>query len=191
MEQYGVAESEGGNRIVSCSKDGDARLWDALSGEAIGITLRGYGGRVTCIAISRDGKLVMSSSRDENVRHWDVSAERNGSGDNRLLTSLEEYHFDPFRVSISSVSVCRKGKIAVSGSIANGTLQRWDVLTGEVVSGPILGHAESSGVHSVAISRDGTPIVSGGWDGRVRRWNALTGEAWANLGPDTAKGYVL
>ena len=43
------------------------RLSDGLSGEAIEIPLRGHGGRANCIAISRDGKLVIYGSRDRNV----------------------------------------------------------------------------------------------------------------------------
>ena len=171
-----VSVSKDGNCIVSCSLDGDVRLWDTLSGEAIGIPLRGYGGEVTCIAISRDGKLVMSGSMDGNIRHWDVAAERNGSENHRLLTSLDENGFELFPRSIATLSVCWNGKIAVSGS-KDGIVQRWDVLTGEAVGGPMLGDAESSEVYSVAISRDGTLIVSGDSDGIVRLWNASTGEA--------------
>ena len=37
-----VAVNEEGNRSVSCSEDDDVRLWDSLSGEVIGIPLRGY-----------------------------------------------------------------------------------------------------------------------------------------------------
>ena len=38
-------------------------------------------------------------------------------------------------------------------------------------------HGYRSGVYSIAISRDGTLIVSGDGYGIVRRWNLLTGEA--------------
>ena len=151
-------------------------LWEALSGEAIGIPLRGHGDHVTCIAISRDGKLVMSGSREGTVQLWDVSAERNGSENHRLVRSRYEDGVDHVQRSTVSLSVCANGQIAVSGS-EDGTLQRWDVLTGEVVGESMLGHGSEGWQNPVAISRDGTLIVSGGGDCMVRRWNASTGEA--------------
>ena len=171
-----VAVSDDGNRIVSCSVDGDVRLWDARSGEAIGIPLRGHGGPVTCVAISRDGKLVLSGDMDYVVREWDVSAERNVTEQQLLLTSPDELRSDPYQRRIVSLSLCANRKLAVSVS-AGGSLQRWDMLTGEAVGGHMQGNSCESGVKSVAISRDGTLIVSGDYYGIVRRWDASTGEA--------------
>ena len=51
------------------------------------------------------------------------------------------------------------------------------MLTGEAVGVSIQGHASESWRYPVAISRDGTLIVSGGGDCMVRRRNASTGEA--------------
>ena len=58
-----------------------------------------------------------------------------------------------------------------------GTVQIWDVLTGEAMGRPMLGHTGESEVYSVEISRDGTLIVSGYRHGMVRRLDASTGEA--------------
>ena len=171
-----VAVSEDRNCIVSCSVDGDVRLWGTLSGGAIGIPLRGHGGSVSCVAISRNCKFVLSGCLHGTVRQWDVSAERNVTEQHLLLTSPDELHSNPIREVITSLSVCANGKLAVSGS-ADGTVQRWDMLTGEAMGRPMLGHARKSWVCSVAISRDGTLIVSGDSDGMVRRWDASTGEA--------------
>ena len=54
---------------------------------------------------------------------------------------------------MSSLSVYTNGKLAVSGSFS-GTVQRWDMLTGEAAIQTMLGHAEASGEVSVAVSRN-------------------------------------
>ena len=126
-------------------------LWGASSGEAIGIPLRGHGDIVSCVAITRDGKLVMSGSRDYTVRQWDVSAERNVTKQHLLSTSLDEIRYDPRRRRIVSLSVCANGKFVVSGS-GVGTIQRWDMLTGEALGRPMVGHACKRVVCAVAIN---------------------------------------
>ena len=173
-EINGLAISEDGRCIVSSSGDCDVRLWNALSGEAIGLPLRGHESSVSGIAISRDGNLVLSGSFDMTVRQWDVSAQGNVSEQYRLSIVREENLFCP-KKNVLSVVVCANGKLAVSSSNDN-TVQRWDILTGEAVGRPMLGHTGRGGVHCVAISRDGTLIVTGGSDKMVRRWDGLTGE---------------
>ena len=152
------------------------RFWDALSGEAIGKPLITHSNSVTCVAISRDGKHVLSSFMDNIVRQWDVSEQRNVTEQRLSLTSPDEVCSDSTLRTTVSLSVCANRNLVVSGS-CGGTVQKWDMLTGEAVGRPMLGHARGSCVHSVAISRDGTLIVSGGSDGMVRRWDASTGEA--------------
>jgi WD40 repeat protein len=47
------------------------KLWDAATGREKA-TLDGHTGKVTSVAISRDGKRVVSGSRDNTVKVWDV-----------------------------------------------------------------------------------------------------------------------
>ena len=68
-------------------------------------------GFATRIAMTIDSALVMSGSRDMNGQHVDVSAERNSSGNHRLLTSLEEDDLDPSKMIIVSLSVYGNGKL--------------------------------------------------------------------------------
>ena len=61
----------------------------------------------------------------------------------------------------------------MSGSY-DKTVRRWDSSTGHPIGLPMVGH--ENWVESVAISLDGSLIVSGSQDKTVRRWNATTGE---------------
>ena len=58
-----------GNRIVTASQDGTARLWDG-AGRPITI-LQGHKGRVSFARFSPDGNLVVTGSEDKTARLWD------------------------------------------------------------------------------------------------------------------------
>ena len=119
-------------------------LWDALSGEAIGVPYRVHAESVTCVAISKDCKPFLSSSLDGTVRHREVSAERNITEQHILSAVPDEVRSYLIQRPIVSLSVCAIGMIALPGSLS-GTVQRWDTLTGDAMGLPILGHAERSG----------------------------------------------
>ncbi|KAG0701505.1 quinon protein alcohol dehydrogenase-like superfamily [Suillus ampliporus] len=61
----------------------------------------------------------------------------------------------------------------MSGSDDN-TIRIWDLETGEAFGAPLRGHTGS--VQSIAISSDGSHIVSGSYDQTIRVWDAETGE---------------
>ena len=158
-----LALSEDNKYIVSGSYSGEICLWDSLNGEAIGLPLQGPKSYVNSVAISREGKLILSGHGDGTVRHWYVSAQGNVLEEPCSLGLLEMP-----RISCIALSAC--GKLAVACS-ENG-IQKWNISTGEAVS-PLM----RGGGRRVAISKDGTLIVSGDYDGTVRRWDGSTGES--------------
>jgi WD40 repeat protein len=60
-------------RLVSGSRDGTVRLWDAQSGAEAAI-LRGHDRDVTYLSWSADGQRIVSGSRDGAVRLWDAQS---------------------------------------------------------------------------------------------------------------------
>ena len=52
-------------------------MWDASSGEVIGLPLQGCNSNVEAVAIGRKDKLILSGHFDGTVRHWHVSVQRN------------------------------------------------------------------------------------------------------------------
>ena len=70
-----VEVSRDGSQIVTASKDGDARLWDARTGETVWV-LRGHGGTVFDASFSPNGRFVVTGG-PATAGVWDtVTRER-------------------------------------------------------------------------------------------------------------------
>jgi hypothetical protein len=135
----------------------------------------GHVGAVTCVALSTDGKTLVSGSGDKTIIVWDVR-----SGQQRATL---KGHTD----AVTSVALSGDDKTLVSGS-ADKTINVWDVGTGKERS-TLKGHAES--VTSVALSGDGKILVSGSEDNTVKVWDLNTGKESATLkGHADAVNYV-
>ncbi|WP_043413725.1 WD40 repeat domain-containing protein, partial [Archangium violaceum] len=66
-EVRSAAFSPDGQRVLTASEDGTARVWNGL-GEPV--VLAGHEGAVTCAAFSADGHRVLTASEDGAVRVW-------------------------------------------------------------------------------------------------------------------------
>jgi serine/threonine protein kinase len=58
-----------GNYVISASADKNIGVWDASSGNLVN-TLIGHSDAVLSLSLSRDGKLLVSSSKDGTIRLW-------------------------------------------------------------------------------------------------------------------------
>ncbi|WP_448541461.1 WD40 repeat domain-containing protein, partial [Roseiflexus sp.] len=129
-------------------------------------SLEGHTHWVSAVALSPDGRTIVSGSRDCTVKVWD-----NASG--RLLRSLDS-HTDWVR----AVAFSPDGRTIVSGA-DDGTVKVWDASTGRLLRSPA-GHTDR--VRAVALSPDGRTIVSGGsFDRTVKVWDARDGRLRRSL----------
>jgi WD40 repeat protein len=64
-----AAFSADGQRVVTASSDGTARVWDASSGKSLA-TLSGHTKAVNAAAFSVDGQRVVTASSDGTARIW-------------------------------------------------------------------------------------------------------------------------
>ncbi|MEH2183161.1 TIR domain-containing protein [Nostoc sp.] len=129
------------------------------------------------IAITPDGKTVISGSGDATLKVWDLA-----SGECRA-TFAE--HMD----DVLGVAITADGKTVVSGS-EDATLKAWDLATGECRA-TFADHTDT--VFGVAITPDGKTVVSGSMDDTLKVWDLATGKCRATFAghTDTVFGVAI
>jgi hypothetical protein len=123
---------------------------------------------VSAVAVSPDGRFIVSGSQDRTVKVWDAQS-------GALLRSLKGH------TSVSAVAVSPDGRFIVSGS-GDRTVKVWDAQSGALLRS-LGGH--TGPVHAVAVSPDGRFIISGSWDQTVKVWDAQSGALLRSLGGHT------
>ncbi|KAJ3260239.1 hypothetical protein HDU77_001472 [Chytriomyces hyalinus] len=129
------------------------------------MTLFGHMVGVISVAISLDGKTVISGSRDKTVKVWDM---QKGTSTRTL-----KGHF----ADVTSVAISRDSRTIVSGSTDN-TVKVWDMQKGTCTR-TLEGHSDK--VTSVAISPDSRIIVSGSTDNTMKVWDMQKGTCTRTL----------
>lgn len=122
--------------------------------------LDGHTETVLTLAVTPDGKKVISGSKDHSIRVWDVKTGQ------CVRTFYGHTHF------VNAVALALDGNCIVSAS-HDGTIRVWDLEAGECLK-TLEGHKGT--VNTVAIAPDGKTIVSGGADKTVRIWSLKTGQ---------------
>jgi tricorn protease-like protein len=117
------------------------------------------------IALSPNGKTLVSGNHDGKVRLWDVEMGK--------VVAKWTGHSE----GVMSVCWSAGGNRVVSGS-RDGTTRVWNVKTGEQILKIKTGHEE---VWAVIYSPDNTQIATGGYIGGVKIWDAKTGELITTL----------
>lgn len=162
----------------------------------------GHMGYVTAIAITPNGKQIISVSDDCTVRIWDIESGENiktfkQSGqifsmavmpiEKQIVIGPDDYNIYVLDMEtskclkmmilghigpVTAVTVTPNGKQVVSGSMDN-TVRIWDIETGENIR-TLEGH--KSTVKTIVVMSNGKQIVSGAGDYYIRIWDIKTGE---------------
>jgi len=109
---------------------------------------------VRSLAISADGKILVSGSRDKTIKIWHLET-------GELLHTLQG-HWD----GVYAIALSPDGQIIASGSV-DKTIKLWHLETGELL-GTFSGHANT--VTALAFTASGEILVSGSLDKTIKIW---------------------
>jgi WD40 repeat protein len=140
-------------------------------------TLKGHSD-VWCIAISSDGKLVASGSKDGTVKLWDTT-----TGKEKMTLTGQPTAVTVGSRSVRSVAFSSDSKLLASGD-NNGTVRLWDLATGKekATLGPRNdgrgkeGHIAGHGILSLSFGGEDKLLASGSDDFSAVLWDVTTGK---------------
>jgi len=176
---YSVAFDPDGSAVASAGYDRRLLLWNPddlkpfdfeaiLEGEDVSTEFRefsGHKGAVQAVRFSRDGSMLVSGSRDNSVKVWDVA------------TGTAVKTFRGHYSGVSDVAFDHDGRRVVSAGRDHQTIV-WSVDNYEefrTLYGRTLdGHEDV--VLSASFSADGERIVTASRDRTARTWETSTGE---------------
>lgn len=122
--------------------------WDAVQ------TWHDHTEAISAIALSRDGKFLVSGSWDATVKFWNL---RTG-----MVFHTLTQHAGP----ITAIALSLNGELLATAS--HQTIKLWDLKMGNLLR-TLSAHTDP--INALAISPDNYELVSGGQDGRVCFWN--------------------
>lgn len=175
-ELHGAARFEGGTSGLTClvqtpdgdhlaagATDGSIALWDLRARTSAPVPLSGHTERVNDLAVSADGRTLVSASDDDTLRVWNL-----GAADPGVASIVFAGHTG----DVTRVELAARDSKAVSTALDH-TVRVWDLAKRDrVVDAYVLGeHAGTIG--ALAIAPDGLWAASTGEQGEVRVWDVL------------------
>ena len=162
------------NLIVSGSKDGTIRLWDILSGLCVH-TLRQTLGEVTSVSLASNGFTLLSGSRNNSNRLWDMrmlNAPRTALPTARSNSQLEQRPIQRFKGHQNTAKNVVRAALGpresfVLGGSEDGAVYIWDVATGKLLE-KLTDHAGVT--YNAKWHEKQALMVSSSHDSTVKTW---------------------
>ena len=193
---YSAQFSPRGQKIVTASWDGTARLWDAGSGKPMGQPMK-HQGRVFSAQFSPDGQRIVTASADQTARLWDAisgkpvgqpmthegmvnSAQFSPNGQRIVTASADKTarlwdgtSGKPVGEQMEHEDVVNSAQFSPDGQrvvtiLEDKTAWLWEVTSGKPLGEPI---KHQDVVNSANFSPDGQRIATASWDKTARLWD--------------------
>ena len=171
-----IAFLQGGRGEVGLATGGEentVQIWDVGTGKPLD-TLQGHSGDVYAVAVSPDGRTIVTATLRGGVVLWRAS----GGAILRLAAEAPPV----------SVQYSADGS-RLAAAYSDGTARLWDPRTGASLSRHLI---HPRGVRAIALSPDARVIAGGGDDGAIHLAEAETGLLLRRIvpGPEPLAGAV-
>ena len=168
---FGVT-GDGRLLLASGGLDGTVRLWDPVTGRAVGEPLGEPLHPVASVAFgtTADGRLLLAAGgQDGRVRLWDPVTGR----------AVGEPLGEPLHpVASVAFGTTADGRLLLAAGGQDGRVRLWDPVIGTAVGKPLGGHIHPIASVAFGATADGRLLLAaGGQDGAVRLWDLVIGEA--------------
>jgi WD40 repeat protein len=155
--------NKSGNRAVTVSWDGTARIWDLPSGNEI-VRLVAPGGRMSTAGFSPDGQWVSTTLYDKTLRLWELPKDIDPG--RRVTIEAKNSKLISDKIELSQIKFDPDGNI-LAGSLANGDIHLWHVPDGTLRA--VL-QGDGSFIRSIHFQPDGRQITAMTHNGRLVSW---------------------
>jgi WD40 repeat protein len=154
---WAVTFDPAGKKIASAGEDGSVRLWDADTAAQIGEPLAWRTGDFLSVAFSPDGSGLMVGNGEGEIWGWNLP-----SGERIMRPILGAHSSDIWELVFSPSG----DRVATASSDGTSVIVSYP-------EGRVIGHAfaPEDGIQCVEALPDGSGLVGGGTDGRVRLWS--------------------
>ena len=135
-----------------------AALWVVFAASSVHADMVGHGGPIRSLAISPDGRGLLSGSFDTAAIRWSLQSE--------TAEQVLRYHAD----GVNAVAFLKDGRMITAG--ADARIAVWTAGRPEpdrVMEGHL------APIAALAVSPDGTLLASASWDRTVRLWSLADG----------------
>ena len=135
-----------GEHLASGSYDGTIRIWKWREGKETK-RLVGHKGMVGCLAVSLDGKSILSCGReDSSVRLWAVD------------TGDELQRFDGHQGNVEAVALSPDGKLGASGGW-DGTIRIWKLAVADERKKPQKNERKREAAEKTELNKQGDGLL--------------------------------
>jgi WD40 repeat protein len=156
---YALRPTKNDSPAIAKSQIATERSNLAYANVSVAQTLTGHDREVWTVAMSRDGRTLVSGSGDKTIKFWDLNS-------GQLLRTLSGN-----TAEVLSVALSQDGQTLTSASFsAQEAIKIWHLPTQELH----LAGGNTSKVWSVALSPDGKTLVSSNGDKSIKIWHLPT-----------------
>ena len=156
------------SKFVSASADCSIKVWNSDNQTKSEIYIPdAHTDQINCLAFASKKQYIISSSADKTIKVWDLKTLATKSSSLSSLSPAPE-------LPVVALAVTPDYKTVVS-ALSDQSICYY--LTDLIKTRPTIRRAHDKHISTVAVSSDGSRIVSGSWDKTIKVWNIVDGTA--------------